>query len=392
MSGWPKVAVVGGSIGGLTSAILLRDLGCEVDVYERSTARLADRGAGIVVLPITERLLEEYDRNDKVLTLKWWKYVDAEGKELCADPDNFRFTRWSTIYEALLGIFGGDRYHLHSEVVSLGNHPEAGEATLHDGRTINADLLVGADGIQSTCRDRLLRDAVPVYAGYVAWRGVTDEASLSAETQDQLADAMVYQILEHSHILVYAIPGPDGSTEVGERSINFVWYRNYARGAAFSDVMTGSDGEERPSTMPPGLIRPELMNEMKETATKTLAAVLAEVVHKAEDILIQAIFDLESTRMVFDRTCLLGDAAFAVRPHVAAGQAKACADGWALRGALRATAGDVPWALAEWEDTQLQLGRDVVERSRQMGQRVQFDEALEPGDPDWKFGLYGPRR
>jgi 2,6-dihydroxypyridine 3-monooxygenase len=52
---WPRVLIAGGSIGGLTAALLLRDLGCEVDVYERSSAALEDRGAGIVVLPITER-------------------------------------------------------------------------------------------------------------------------------------------------------------------------------------------------------------------------------------------------------------------------------------------------------------------------------------------------
>ena len=54
---WPlaEVLVAGGSIGGLTTAVLLRDLGCEVDVYERAGAALEDRGAGIVVLPVTEK-------------------------------------------------------------------------------------------------------------------------------------------------------------------------------------------------------------------------------------------------------------------------------------------------------------------------------------------------
>ena len=59
MPDWPRVAVVGGSLGGLTAALVLRDLGCEVDVFERSAAELESRGAGIVVLDATIRYLRE---------------------------------------------------------------------------------------------------------------------------------------------------------------------------------------------------------------------------------------------------------------------------------------------------------------------------------------------
>jgi choline dehydrogenase-like flavoprotein len=51
----PSVIVVGGSIGGLTAALVLRDAGCDVRVFERSTAALQARGAGIAVLDATLR-------------------------------------------------------------------------------------------------------------------------------------------------------------------------------------------------------------------------------------------------------------------------------------------------------------------------------------------------
>ena len=54
-----RVAVVGGSLGGLTAALLLRDLGITVDVYERSPVELAQRGAGIGFLPEAQRYLIE---------------------------------------------------------------------------------------------------------------------------------------------------------------------------------------------------------------------------------------------------------------------------------------------------------------------------------------------
>ena len=53
--GRTRILVAGGSIGGLTTALLLRDLGYDVEVFERSSAALEERGTGIVVLPITER-------------------------------------------------------------------------------------------------------------------------------------------------------------------------------------------------------------------------------------------------------------------------------------------------------------------------------------------------
>jgi 2-polyprenyl-6-methoxyphenol hydroxylase-like FAD-dependent oxidoreductase len=54
----PAVAVFGGSIGGLISALVLRDAGCDVQVFERSRIRLEGRGAEIVLHPVTVRYLE----------------------------------------------------------------------------------------------------------------------------------------------------------------------------------------------------------------------------------------------------------------------------------------------------------------------------------------------
>ena len=57
MSPMPRVAVIGGSMIGLTAGLVLRDLGCEVDVYERSRVPLEGRGVGIVLHPQTVRYL-----------------------------------------------------------------------------------------------------------------------------------------------------------------------------------------------------------------------------------------------------------------------------------------------------------------------------------------------
>ena len=201
---------------------------------------------------------------------------------------------------------------------------------------------------------------------------------------------MIYQVLDHSHILVYAIPDREGRSTSPNRVINFVWYRNYPMGGPFEDLMTGRDGEQRLGTMPPGMIRAELLAEMRDTASQVLAPTLFEVVMGCDEPLIQAVFDLESPRMAFGRVCLIGDAASGLRPHVAAGQAKACADAWALHDALATARGDVPSALAEWEPGQLALARQALARTRAMGNASQFEGTMVPGDPAWKFGLWEP--
>lgn len=390
--GWPRVLVAGGSIGGLTAAVLLRDLGCEVDVYERSHAALEDRGAGIVVLPVTERYFTQRGgEDDRVsLELTFWSYVDRAGVVLSADPDHFRFSGWSTIYRALLDEFGPERYHLGHEMTGFESRPDGVTLHLADLPSIEGDLLVCADGLGSTARSILMPEVVPEYAGYVAWRGTTPEAGLSERARADLSDSMIYQVLDPGHILVYAIPDHEGRSTSPHRVINFVWYRNYPTGGPFEDLMMGRDGISRAGTMPPGTIRPEHLTEMRATAAEVLAPTLLEVVEGCAEPLIQAVFDLESPRMAFGRVCLIGDAAIGLRPHVAAGQAKACADGWALRDALAAADGDVPLALAAWEPGQLDLGHRALARTREMGQASQFDRTMTPGDPAWKFGLWEP--
>lgn len=378
--------MAGGSIGGLTTALLLRDLGYEVSIFERSSAALEARGAGIVVLPTTERYFIDNGIPRVSLELPWWKYIDGDGRELSADLDRFRFSGWNTLYRGLLDRFDPQRYHLDAEMVGFNTGPDRVTLHLADGRVLEGDLLVCADGFGSTARSILLPGVEPEYAGYVAWRGVAEEADLRPSTRMALSDSMLYQVLEDGHILAYAIPDHDGSTAPGNRLINFVWYRNYPPGSAFTDVMTDSDGERRTSTVPPGAVRRFHIRTLYGSATDLLAPALSDVVHKAHDILIQAIFDLECPRMVFGRVCLVGDAAFVARPHLAAGQAKACADAWALRDALADHDGDVGAALGSWEPGQLGLGREVVGRSRDMGRRSSAGQ-MRVGDPEWKFGL-----
>ncbi len=395
MGAWPRVAVVGGSLGGLTAALVLRDLGCHVDVFERTTTELESRGAGIVVLDATSRYVRErtdLDVDQITTTTGFLRYLDRDGAVIYEEPRYYRYSAWHTFYRALLGCLGRRRYHLGKEMVGFQQPDDHVVVRFADGSWTEHDLLVCADGIASRARAWLQPQGRPAYAGYVAWRGTVPERQLSRAVLDLLADSIIYQVIPDSHILVYPIPALDGSVEPGRRLANFVWYRNYAAGEELDDLMTDDEGVHHGLTLPPGAARQAHLRELRSFAAAHLAGPFAEVVHRTELPFVQVIFDIEVNRMAFGRVCLLGDAAFALRPHAAAGTAKAAADAWALAEALEAAGGDIAAALPQWERQQLAVGRAVLERARRNGNKSQFEGVWRPGDPDLVFGLYEPGR
>jgi 2,6-dihydroxypyridine 3-monooxygenase len=391
----PSVVVAGGSLGGLTAALVLRDAGCDVRVFERSSSALQARGAGIAALDATLRYLTERGGRrpeDVCSSTGWIRFLRADGSIEHEQRHRYRFSSWNTIYRSLLPLFDSGRYLLGREVVSFDPHDRGVRVTLGDGSRTDADLLVCADGVGSAARARLLPGVVPQYAGYVAWRGTLPERDASPATRRALHDAITYQVLDRSHILIYPIPALDGSLLPGDRLINVVWYVNVAAGPQLDQLMTGRDGVRRAVSLPPGAATDRALAGMRRAAAGALAPPIAEVVAGVAEPFVQAIYDLGVPRMAFGRTCLIGDAAFAVRPHAAAGTAKAADDAWALAEELTASAGDVPAALAAWERRQLGVGKALLDRTRDIGDSSQFSGTFRPGDPKLIFGLHEPGR
>lgn len=391
----PRVAVVGGSLGGLTAALVLADIGSDVVVHERSATTLEARGAGIAVLDETVRWFAEKTSaspDELCSATHHIRFVEAAGTVVHDRAHRYRFSSWNTIYRALLAELPPGRYRLGEEVAALHQHDDGVELALRSGERRRADLVVCADGISSATRAELLPDVAPAYSGYVAWRGTMPEDELSAATFAALADAITYQVLPDSHILVYPIPGPSGSLLPGERLMNFVWYRNVAAGADFEALMTDREGRRRAVSLPPGGAKDAFVEGLRSDAEAALAPVIAEVVAGVAQPFVQAVYDIEVPRMAFGRVCLIGDAAFAVRPHAAAGTAKAAADAWELAAQMASHHGDLAPALREWERRQLALGRDLVARNRAIGEASQLHGTFRPGDPALIFGLRGPGR
>jgi 2,6-dihydroxypyridine 3-monooxygenase len=163
-----RAVVIGGSLGGLTAALVLRDQGWEVDVLERSPNPLEGRGTGIVVHPSTVRYLVERAGKwigDIGLQAHKLQYLDTDGSIVDEQPCTYRFASYFELYRGLLDAFGTEHYHLSNELAHLDNRGDAAMLSLTDGKTLAADLVVCADGIRSTGRRIMVPDAQPRYAG-----------------------------------------------------------------------------------------------------------------------------------------------------------------------------------------------------------------------------------
>lgn len=394
MSDYPasSAIVVGGSIGGLTAALLLRDLGFTVDVYERTPGPLDGRGGGIVLQPDTVRWFTErssQDLDDLHTATSHVQYLNRDGSIAHREPARWTYTSWGTFYRALLADFGTEHYHYGEYACGFDQDDDHAAVRFVSGHTATADLVVFADGITSAARERFDAGAKLAYAGYVGWRGTVAQSALTDTTRQTLHDAITYDVVPNSHITMYPIPGEEGLDEA-HRLINYVWYRNVPAGPELSEMLLDKRGFAGSVSVHPGQVQDRYVKEMRAAAAQLFAPAVAEVVVNTETPYLQVLSDVRSTRMALGRVALIGDAACASRPHAAAGTAKAAADAWTLATALAETTGDIPSALAKWEPAQLQLSDSLLRRVVSMGERSQFDNTWDPRDPELRFGLYGP--
>ena len=369
-----KAAVIGGSLAGLSAAVVLGRVGYDVALYEQSFRTLRSQGAGIVLKPQVELLLERFGTvaPEKIATsCSERQYLRADGScdRTLAMPQ--RFTAWNVLYRHLRASISDECYHLGKRVITVDDGDKS--ATLHfaDGQRYKADLVIAADGWNSAVRHALLPAVKPVYAGYVAWRGVVDERDVPEEVLEVFTDRFtIFEVPDGRHCLCYLVPGAGGELEPGLRRLNWVWYIDVGLGAELDFQLTDSSGERRELSVPPGSASEAFITAVHKRARSTLPRVFAELVCCTREPFIQAIADLASPRMAWQRCALVGDAAFVPRPHIAASTAKAVGDVLALAAALEhAGVGNEPAALRRWEPGRLAVGRELDKQGRRLGLR-----------------------
>jgi 2-polyprenyl-6-methoxyphenol hydroxylase-like FAD-dependent oxidoreductase len=366
----PRALVIGGSLGGLFAGNLLHDLGWQVDIYERVPDDLASRGAGIgthaellsvlagLGIALEERLGAQV--GDRVC-------LDREGNTVHRVPWGHIMSGWANVYRPLKDRFPAQRYHFGKSFEELEQSGNKVVARFSDGSEARGDLLIGSDGLRSGVRSQLFPGLEPAYAGYVAWRALVDENTLSADLRRRLGNIYWFGLPPGEMIVAYPVPSRDGAP--GHRDWNIVWYRPIVGDEAVRDMCTDARGRHHGPSIPPPLVRPEVIAALKRDAHSLLAPLLAELIDHSQPFF-QAIFDVESPRLAVGRVCLLGDAAFVARPHVGMGVTKAALDAASLARSLELHA-DVEQALKRYATLRGEFGRRCVARGRRLGAYIE---------------------
>src|SRR3984893_18246044 len=353
-----RIAVAGGSIGGLCAGLALRGAGFDVQVYERVAGPMETRGAGIVVQgELIELLLTHRARALPTTHCRVRRYLSPEGGEGEVQRAPQDFTSWEAIYRTLAAAFPSDRYHRGATLTDFGNGESAVRAHIDGQGVVEADVLVAADGAQAPTRGRFLPDLSSTYAGYVAWRGSLDEADAPPDLVRFFDDAFTFsEARSAGHILVYFIPGDGADTNIGKRRLNWVWYVGVGE-ADLPHILVDRDGRQHHASLAFGGTPDSAIRDLCDLARREVHPMLAALVAATPQPFLQTIVDVVHARTVFGRVCLLGDAAFVVRPHTAGATAKAARDAMTLARALKRAGRNVDAGLSGFGEMPIQVGR-----------------------------------
>ncbi len=365
----PRALVIGGSLSGLFAANLLRTIGWDVTVFERARGDLAGRGAGLGTHEELFAVMRRIGiRADDSIGVRWRSRValDRDGSILCEVPLPGITSAWSRMYRALRTALPAQCYRPGMPLERFEQDARSVNALFADGSRAEGDLLIGADGVRSTVRRLLMPEVEPRYAGYVAWRGVVTKGDVPTALHAVIFQHMAFCFTENE--VAFSVPiAADGDTRECDRRCQFVWFRPVDYELELPRMCTDGSGRHHGIWIPPPLIRPELIRDLKERAEARLAPQLAALVARAAQPILSPIFDLESPRIAFGRAALLGDAAFVARPHVGTGVTKAALDAQGLTDALAAAGNDIAAALARYDRDRSRFGARLVERGRRLG-------------------------
>lgn len=372
-----RALVSGGSIGGLFAALMLRRIGWEVLVLERSAVELSGRGAGIVTHDLLNRLIAETGATTENLGVQVHERVafDRDGNRIATIPFEQLVTSWDRIHSGLRREMAEGSYLLDHEVTGYRDLPDGVVARLANGREIEGDLLVGADGFRSGVRAQMLPEVRPVYSGYVVWRTLADEAALPPELHRQIFEPFGFYLPAGTQVLGYPIAGQNNDLRPGHRRYNFVWYAPVAE-SALPGMLTDARGHTHDMTIPPPLIRDEVLAEMRAFAEANLSRPFIEVLDHSDRPFFTPIYDHHSPVMARGRVALAGDAACVARPHLGMGVTKAAADAEAL--ARHIAGGDIDAALRAYSEERTPVSKSARDAAQQLGRYI--FEGFAPGE------------
>jgi salicylate hydroxylase len=373
-----RVAIIGGGIGGVAAAVGLRKLGCEAEIYER-TDSLGEIGAGLQIGPNGVKVLNALGLDH---TLEGLACEPDEIVSLAFDDARLRFheplkaiavqkygARYITAHRADLHKLLQQRVppgsiHLNARCIGVETVGEAAVATLANGEQIEADVIVGADGIRSTVRECLFGAAPARYTEQMGWRCIVPIEHVPRRVGPQGSvrinpNDYVGWIGPTGHVICYPIRGGElYNLFVGHVSAE--WHEeSWTAKSSKSEMFTALSG----------------WNEA-----------LLEMLDNVEEVFKWGIYDREPLdHWTKGRITLMGDAAHPMMPTLAQGASITIEDAYTLARNLARGADNPAQALKSYEDERISRARRVQLQAREQFENNRKHPAPPPLSRDWIF-------
>ena len=318
-----KVAIIGGGIGGMAAAIALRLRGIDIDIYEQA-ARFEEVGAGVQISPNGYKVLDALGVAADVEAASFEpETIDmvqgTSGKQIVSIPiKQIARKRWGSPYLHLRRSALHDALVARAGAIGVVTHLNT-RVEVDQHKSLEADVIIGADGAHSAIRNRLFHTSPARFSGMTAWRAVVPTDRLSA-LPPMGATAWAAQNI---HAVTTWIDSGN--------SVNFVGISE----GTWQDADWNGVADE---------------GEVEEFFA-AFAPPVREVISKAENIRKWALFDHDPLYMLArDNLALIGDAAHPMMPSLAQGAVMALEDAWVLAACI---AGDPAQGLATYSANRL---------------------------------------
>jgi salicylate hydroxylase len=349
------VAIVGGGIGGLFAANALLAQGLRVAVYEQAP-EIGEVGAGVFLTPNSVRHLQRIGLGPAVE--KWGALVGADSRYFrhdgapiapvqVTDSSGWNATfgmHRADLVEMLAGALPAGTVHTGHRCSGFEQDETMARLSFANGATIEADIVIAADGIHSELRAYVFASSQPVFSGSVAYRGLVSRDRVP----DWPADRWQMWLGKGRHFLAFPVRAG--------KLINYVGF-------------VPTDEEMKESWSAPG--DPEVLRQAFAGWDPRIHQLLREV----QVTFRWALYDREPLPVwTKQRLSLLGDAAHPMLPHLGQGANQSIEDGMALATILaQADKTTAPMALLAYEKLRRERVAEVQRGARANGLR--YDSA-----------------
>jgi salicylate hydroxylase len=346
-----RVAIIGGGIGGLIAARALCGRGLDVAVYE-AAPELREIGAGVALGPNAMKVLRSLGLEDDVRAVagrsEWLATRNGRTARVISKTSRQQQavlfgSASATVHRAdLLDVLARS---LPSDIVTLGarcvgvdSDGAAAVARFEDGSELEADIVVGADGIHSAVRASLFGPDAPRFTGKICYRSVVP---VDAVPGGPPPNDNTQWLGPHGTIVLYPVRGDELINVVCHYDDEGYRHESWVSRCERSEVL-------------------ERYREWHESLLRIFSA--GEVWYK------WALYDRDPIpRWTRGRVTVLGDAAHPMLPYLGQGACQAIEDGCVLAAALAAETRDPAGALALYERSRRPRASQVVLASRERG-------------------------